>query len=288
MGITGNIPTSTVVEERWMMSDDGPTYILLSRTILNSEVFASEKVLKVWIWCLCRANWYPQWVSLKIGKGTQSIKVDRGQFLFGRHTASQALCIDGSTVYRIIKKLEEMGNITINSNNQYSIVSVVNYDDYQDKEWYKKQPMNSQQTTNELDMNQTRTRHELDMNTDNTLKHTKHTKQEEGAPKKFDPLKVELPDNLKREDWELWVKYRQQARKGFTQLTVTEQLEFLAAQPDPLACIKNSIRSGWAGLFPVKGNDTTKTTIPAEIPVQQFTDDERKRLDDKHLQPEKE
>ena len=113
------------------------TYILLSRSILNSEVFASQKLLKIWIWCLCKASHKERYISLKVGRGERTIKVNRGQFIFGRFTAEEELFLDGSTIYKIMKRLEFLGNLRIQSNNQYSVITICNYNTYQDTDTYK-------------------------------------------------------------------------------------------------------------------------------------------------------
>jgi len=126
-------------------------FILLSRTLLDSDVFASQKLLKIWIWCLLKANFKDKHVPLKIGKGETIVNVKRGSFLFGRFKAEEELFIDGSTVYKSIQKLKEMGMITINSNNQYSVITVCKYDEYQQTDNYKvttkEQPKDNQVTT---------------------------------------------------------------------------------------------------------------------------------------------
>ncbi len=125
-------------------------WIKLHRDILNSDVFASQKMLKIWIWCLCKANFKDRTVPLKTGRGETLVKVKRGQFIFGRFKAEEDLYIDGSTIYKIMQRLEKMNNIKIQSNNQYSIVTISNYNDYQKNEILKvtanEQPTNSQVT----------------------------------------------------------------------------------------------------------------------------------------------
>ena len=98
-------------------------FILLSRGILDSDVFASQKLLKIWIWCLCKANFKDKSVPLKIGKGETILRVKRGSFIFGRNKAEEELFIDGSTIYKSMQKLKQMEMIEIESNNQYSIVT---------------------------------------------------------------------------------------------------------------------------------------------------------------------
>ncbi len=126
-------------------------WIKLHRDILNSDVFASQKMLKIWIWCLCKANYKDRTIPLKIGRGETLVKVKRGQFIFGRFKAEEDLYIDGSTIYKIMKRLEEIGNIEIQSNNQYSIVTICNYNDYQDWDIIEvaseEQPSNNQVAT---------------------------------------------------------------------------------------------------------------------------------------------
>lgn len=136
-------------------------YILLSRAILDSDVFASQKLLKIWIWCLCKANFKDRSIPLKIGRGETVVKVKRGQFIFGRFKAEEELFIDGSTIYKSIKKLEEHQMIKIESSNQYSVITICKYDTYQDNNTYKittkEQPRNSQVTSGEQPSNTTNT-----------------------------------------------------------------------------------------------------------------------------------
>lgn len=137
--------------------DEG--FIFLSRSLLDSEVFASQKMLKIWIWCLCKANFKSKTVPIKTGRGETSVKIKRGQFIFGRFKAEDELCIDGSTIYKIMKKLEQIGNISIKSNSHYSVISICNYETYQDINNYKvttnKQPSNNQVTGNKQPSNTT-------------------------------------------------------------------------------------------------------------------------------------
>jgi hypothetical protein len=136
------------------------SFILLSRSILDSEVFASQKMLKIWIWCLCKANFKDKNVPLKVGRGERVVKVKRGEFIFGRFRAEEDLFIDGSTIYKILQKLQKIGNISIKSNNQYSIITICNYDHYQSTNTYKvttkEQPSTNQVTTKEQPSNTTK------------------------------------------------------------------------------------------------------------------------------------
>jgi len=106
-------------------------YIKLYRQLLSSSIFASQIGLKIWIWCLLKANFKTKFVSIKIGRGESVVEVGRGSFIFGRFVAEDELNIDGSTIYKWIKKLEVEEMIIINSNSHYSIITICNYDSYQ-------------------------------------------------------------------------------------------------------------------------------------------------------------
>lgn len=132
-------------------------WIKIHRSILESYAFANPVSLKVWVWMLLKANYKASFVPLKIGKGVISVKVERGQFIFGRFKAEEELNLDGSMIYRQLKKFEELEQIKVESNNQYSVITVCNYEFYQSKLDKNEQPTNNQRTADEQQANKTRT-----------------------------------------------------------------------------------------------------------------------------------
>jgi hypothetical protein len=133
--------------------------VKLFRSILESQVFAHQTALKIWVWCLCKASYKERFVPLKIGKGDIVIKLLPGQFIFGRFKAEEQLGIDGSTIYKWVQKFssDEYGMITIESNNQYSIITICNWEEYQiqdkKKVTTKEQPSNNGVTAEEQPSN---------------------------------------------------------------------------------------------------------------------------------------
>jgi hypothetical protein len=123
--------------------------IKLYRCILDSQVFAHQTALKIWVWCLCKASFKERFVSLKIGKGETTVHVLPGQFIFGRFSAEEELGIDGSTIYKWMQRFasDEFDMINIESNNQYSLISICNWGSYQvddkQKKTTKEQPRNN-------------------------------------------------------------------------------------------------------------------------------------------------
>jgi hypothetical protein len=128
-------------------------WIKLHRQLLESEVFASEKALKIWIWILLKANFKNRFVPLRIGAGQSVVEIGRGQLLFGRFSAEDELGINGSTIYKWIKKMEQSKMITIESNSHYTVITVCNYDVYNQDEEQEvtavEQPSNNTVTTEE-------------------------------------------------------------------------------------------------------------------------------------------
>lgn len=128
-------------------------WIRLHRKLKDSLVFDNPDLLKVWIWCLLKATHddYTQMVGL------QEITLEKGQFVFGRKAASVELKMSESKVYRLIKKLENMQNLNIKTNNKFSIITIENWGLYQSDECkgeqQSEQQMNNKRTTNEQQMN---------------------------------------------------------------------------------------------------------------------------------------
>ena len=121
------------------MKDSG--YIKLYRVLLNSEVFQTEGLLKVWIWCLTRATYKERWISVPTGSGKTTIHLVPGQFIFGRETASKELVMAPSTVRNRMKKLADMGNVDSQSDSHYSIITILNWELYQGEDEEEGQPL---------------------------------------------------------------------------------------------------------------------------------------------------
>lgn len=67
---------------------------------------------------------------------------------------------------------------------------------------------------------------------------------------------IEIPENLNNPSfqsaWSDWNQYRREIRKPLKPMSMKQQLKFLAEQPDPVACINQSITNQWQGLFEIK------------------------------------
>ena len=133
-------------------------WLKLYRSILDSAVFQDAEILKVWIWLLCNVA-FEQHDTICYGK---VIHLKPGQIATGRKKISQCTDLNENKVYRALTALKSLGNIEIKSTNKYSIITVVNWDKYQDengKRTTNEQQNNSKTTTEEQQDNDKRTQH---------------------------------------------------------------------------------------------------------------------------------
>ena len=122
-------------------------WLKLYRSILDSAVFQDAEVLKVWIWLLCNVA-FEQHDTICYGK---VIHLKPGQIATGRKKIAQCTDLSENKVYRALTALKSLGNIEIKSTNKYSIITVVNWDKYQDE--------NGKRTANEQQTNSKTTQH---------------------------------------------------------------------------------------------------------------------------------
>ena len=115
-------------------SPHGEGYVKVYRKLLTSAVFDDPVTLKVWIWCLLRANFQPRPIEF----AGEEIELTAGQFITGTFSAAETLKLSKSAVWRRLEKLERWGNITLKSGNRFTIITVNKYGEYQNalsREW---------------------------------------------------------------------------------------------------------------------------------------------------------
>jgi len=107
-------------------------FVKLWRRIDESAVFQNEGLLKVFLWCMVRANYKDAYVMVRTGRGYSEVLLPAGSFLFGRESAARELRMPPSTVWKRIKKLKKLEILNIESNSHYSIINIINWHLYQD------------------------------------------------------------------------------------------------------------------------------------------------------------
>lgn len=133
-------------------------WLKLYRSILDSAVFQDAEVLKVWIWLLCSVA-FEQHDTICYGK---VIHLKPGQTATGRKKIAQCTDLNENKVYRALTVLKSLGNIEIKSTNKYSIITIVNWDKYQEENGKRtsiEQQTNSKTTAEEQQEDSKRTQH---------------------------------------------------------------------------------------------------------------------------------
>lgn len=216
-------------------------WIRLWRQIMDSNVWQNAELCKVFCWCLLRANHSPRWVSVKTGRGETTVRVESGQFIFGRTTAVRQLGMKPSSVYNRMRKLEKLGNVNTLSLGYGTLVTVCNWSRYQGSKTGVfedgEQPSDNQGTTKEQALN-----------TNKKVKKDKNVKKK--PPVKKEPRMPKIPDYLKA-IWPYWVKSRKANKKQLTPIAVSRQLKKLATFDEPTAIriVEYSIMNDYQGLI---------------------------------------
>lgn len=134
-------------------SSDG--WVKLWRKTQRSEVFSDPVIFKLWCLCLMKANHKIEYISIK--GIARPIKLNPGQFITGRFSLHEDYHqgkkrkkhISPLTLWRKLKILENMQNLNIESRSVCSIITISNWEQYQQGE----QRVNNGRTTGEQRVN---------------------------------------------------------------------------------------------------------------------------------------
>lgn len=121
------------------------TWIKLYRSVLDWEWYDDSKMVHLFIHLLLKANY-------EDGKW-KGIQIKRGQLLTGIFSLCQQTKISQQSLRTCLEKLKTTNEITIQSTNKYSIITLCNYEIYQTNQQSNntlanKLSTNEQQTTN--------------------------------------------------------------------------------------------------------------------------------------------
>lgn len=159
-------------------------WIKLHRKLMENPIFRQPELLQLFIYCILRANHK----DTEIIHGMTTIKVERGEFVAGRFELAEFLNQNPNTVYKRLKKLENLNFLNTKSNNKFTFIKVVNYEVYQSTENENIPP---EATTYEQQSNNKVTTKEQQNNTDKNDKNEKNDKNVSKKEKNNKKEKVE-------------------------------------------------------------------------------------------------
>lgn len=108
-------------------------YFSIHRKIFESAIFQCSDLFKMAIYIIGNARIKPGFVSIRTGRGETIIKLEIGQLIFGQNEWSKVLKMKSKTTYNRLKKLEKLEFITTQNMTHYTLITVVNYNIYQNK-----------------------------------------------------------------------------------------------------------------------------------------------------------
>jgi hypothetical protein len=105
-------------------------YVKLWRKSIKSGWLKDHKLWVLWCWCLIKATHQP----IKILVGLKEVHLEPGQFIFGRKKASEELKMSEKEIRLRLIFLEKAQNVAIKRTNRFSIITIINWDSYQQQE----------------------------------------------------------------------------------------------------------------------------------------------------------
>lgn len=120
-------------------------WVCVHRQLLDNPIFKNDKLFRVFMYCLLKAS-HSEHEQLV---GDHIVPVKSGEFVTGRKSISSGTGLTEQNVRTALSKLEKLSILTSKATNKYSIISIVNWDKYQqsNQQVTSKQPASNQQVT---------------------------------------------------------------------------------------------------------------------------------------------
>jgi biotin operon repressor len=118
-------------------------FVRIYRSLLNWEWYDDANTMRVFLHLILTANWEP--------KKWHGITIERGQRVYSRSKLAAELKMSEQSVRTAINHLISTGEVTNDSTREYSIVTIKNYELYQQStsELTNDQPTSNQRPTND-------------------------------------------------------------------------------------------------------------------------------------------
>lgn len=152
-------------------------YIKLHRKITEWGWYSDPDMSRIFIHFLLTANFRPsEWMGHVI---------KRGQLVMGREKLSKTLAISPRTIRTCLRRLKSTSEIAIETTNKFTIITICNYDIYQDP-FCENDQQNDQQSDQQLTSKRPASDHIL--------------RREEGKKESPPVQNVELPANFPKDE----------------------------------------------------------------------------------------
>lgn len=224
-------------------------WIKVHRRTLEWEWYTDGNTFRLFLHLLLKANHAP--------KKWRGILVDQGQLISGINKLSSDLNLSVQSVRTSLKKLKKTGEINTQSNSNYTIITICNYDYYQYSETGSNKQSNTpanKRVTNEQQTNNKRV---------TTNKNDKNIKKE-----RIKEIKMSFVHPSFLSIWNEWLQYRKEIKKPYkTARGMQNKYEKLIklSGEDPVkatAIIYQSINNEWMDFFELRNESTVNNSKP--------------------------
>ena len=185
----------------------------------------------LWVYCLLRGNFKECDVMTRTGS---LVHLKAGQFIASRDQISEHTGIEKSKVERILNVFKSEQQIEQQNCGKFRIISILNWDKFQQSEQQIEQQVNNRRTTGEQQVT-----------TDKKLKNEKNVKKESDG-KMFEICIA----------WKAFVEMRKAIKKPMTEyamkLRASDLMRLFKEGQDPVAVLNQSVGNNYQDLYPVK------------------------------------
>ena len=225
------------------------SFIKLYRRFLKWEWADTPNMVSLFIHLLLLANYED--------KEWHGVTIQRGQLVTGRMALAKIVGISEQQVRTCLARLQDTGEISLESTNKFTIITICKFDSYQQSE-KAEQPTNNQQITN----NQPTNNQQI-----TTPKESKEIKKEKNNITPIIPFEV-APEF--QPAFSLWLEYkkeRKQSYKGEKSLKAIYKRLLNLSGNDPdvaMAIVEQAMANNWAGLYALKDDHMTRADKKTE------------------------
>lgn len=205
-------------------------WIKIHRSTLSWEWYKDSSMVHIFIHLLLSAQ-----TSDCRFKG---VELKRGQLLTTVRLMSSETGVSVRSIRTCLERLKSTHELTIQTTNHYSIITICNYDCYQDQETGSDKQTTHQPTSN---------------------RQTIITRKKEYKEKEIDKEKESLPFESEKfiKNWNDFKEFRKQMKKPMTEVAVSRMLKRLVSlsknrEEVAILILDQSIRKNWQDIFPMK------------------------------------
>ena len=226
-------------------------FVKIYRNMLDWEWFDNSNTVHLFLYLLLKANHKE--------KNWKGVTIKRGELLTSISKLKNATHQSVQQTRTSLERLKIAGTITIQSSNKYSIISICNYEKYQNNNKERISINNKHiniKSTQDLTRESTlKTTHEI-----TTTKENKNLRKIEDKNKKISKASFKIDEDFsKRLKAKIldFLEYRKDIKKPFLSQKSINLLQSKLRNKEETEAIQEldqSILNGWKGIFPINKN----------------------------------